>query len=409
VKRRLPLIVLGTLLPGSAMAEPWELAGSSMRDLSMAGAGAAGSVPGSAIPMDPASVAAVDGETISVAWRGTYPSVQIDDLTVMEGPVHALDVAIAFGGPIGEVRGGGGFSMYLPLPNAVESVVHMEADELHAPLLEDAVDFVTFDMAAGMGLGPVEFAVGAAVGIDLKVDTTVRVRALNGEPTDDGGLDLTKQVDVGLDRRLVWTAAPLVGVRLRHQNVGAFVSYRGQSGFRTEGDTDIGFDFEGDAFDDFFIDVDMPISYLSVWTPARVALGVSAPVGRFRPELIAKYQWVSGWRDTQDRKPDPGFVDVPVVGFGLEADVGRGFLARTGYAMHVSPVPEQTGLSRLADADRHVVGLGVGWARGGIPRDNDKTEIALGVQGQHLTPRDVDGSELSGWIWTMTTGVVTRL
>jgi len=375
----------------------------------MAGAGAAGSVPGAALPIDPASVAGVDGETVALAWRGTYPSVQIDDLEVMEGPIHALDLGVAFGGPIGQVRGGGGFSLYLPLPDAVASVVHMEADELHAPMLEDAVDFISFDLATGMGFGPIEVGVGAAIGIDLDADTTITVRSIDGEKTDENTLDITENADVGLDRRLNWTATPLVGLRLNHDLVIAFLSYRGQSGFRTQGDTDLGFDFEGDLFDDLFPEVTLPVDYLSVWTPARVAIGVSAPVGRFRPELIAKYLWVSGWRDTQNRAPDPEFIDVPMVGLGLEADVGSGFKARTGYAYHVSPVPNQTGLSRLADADRHVVGMGLGWARGGIPRDNDKTEIALGVQGQRLAPRDVAGSELSGWIWTMSTGVVTRL
>ncbi len=404
------LILLPTwLAAGVASAEPWELSGGSIRDISMAGAGAAGSAPGDALPIDPASVAGVNGETVAVSWRGTYPSVQAGDVDLMDGPIHALDMTLAFGGPIGDVRGGGGLSLYLPLPEAVKTEVHMDRDHLHAPFLEDAADFVASDIAAGMGFGPVEFAVGVAVGMDLVADTTVRVRSLENEQTDDGALDITESVDAGLDRRMVWTATPLLGVRLRHERVDAFLSYRGHSGFKTAGDTDIEFDFESDVLNEFFPTVDMPVDYVSVWTPARFAVGVSAPVGRFRPEVIAKYFLVSGWRDTQNRKPEKDLQNVPAVGLGVEADVTHGFLARAGYAFHVSPVPDQTGATQLADADRHVVGLGLAWARGGIPRDNDKTEIAFGVQGQQLAARDVAGAEMSGWIWTMTTGVVTRL
>jgi len=391
------------------VAEPWELAGGSIRDLSMAGAGAAGAPPGSALPIDPGAVAGIKGETLALGWRATYPSVLVGDQELVEGPIQALDLTVAFGGPMGDLNAGAGFAMYLPLPEAVASVVHMEASEQHAPLLEDAVDFVSFDVAGGLAFGLVEIAAGAAVGIDLLADTDVKVRSLDGEIQDDDSLDITQSVDVGLKRQLVWVATPLLGIHLRHDRVNAYVSYRGQSGFRTSGDNRLGFDFGSDLLDDLFPDVDLGINYLSVWTPARVAVGVSAPVGRFRPEVMAKYMWVSGWRDTQDRAPHPEFEDVPVVGLGLEADLGHGLMGRTGYALHVSPVPEQEGISRLADADRHVMGLGLGWVRGGIPRDNDKTELRLGVQGQRLAPRDVGTQELSGWIWTASTGVVTQL
>lgn len=409
VTRTLTILAFSTFFSTPANADPWELAGASVRDLSMAGAGAAGTVPGAAIPLDPASVAGVNGETIAVAWRGTYPKMKWGDLEVMEGPIHALDLAVAFGGPLGSVRAGGGFAMYLPLPNAVKSKVHMDADAQTAPMLEDAADFVSFDLASGLGWGPIEIAIGASVGINLVADTTVSVRSLSGDKTEKDGLDLTESVDVDLERRLEWTATPLVGLRLHQQPVDAFVSYRGQSGFETEGDTDIGFDFEGDSFDEFFTDVAMPVAYMSVWTPARVAMGVSVQAGRFRPGLVAKYMWANGWRDTQNRVPDPVFLDVPSVALGLEADLIFGVMARTGYGLQVSPVPNQTGLTRFADTDRHVIGLGLAWARGGIPRENDKTELAIGVQGQRLSPRDIAGSELNGWIWTMSTGLVTRL
>ncbi len=397
------------LLGGIAQAEPWELAGGSIRDISMAGAGTAGAAPGAALPIDPGAVAGVKGETLALGYRHTAPSVLVGDTELVGGPIHALDLTVAFGGPVGRLNIGGGFAMYLPLPDAVATVVHMDANELYAPLLEDAVDFAAFDLAGGVALGELELAAGAAVGIDLVADTMVSVKSLNGELQPDDSVDITESVDVTLDRKLVWAVTPIFGAHLRNERIHAYMSYRGQSAFKTQGDNQIRFDFDSDLIGDLFPDVDLGVNYLSVWTPARVAVGVSAPVGRFRPEVMARYQWVSGWRDTQSRKPVPVFEDVPSVGLGLEADLGRGLLARTGYALHVSPVPSQTGLSRLADTDRHVVGLGLGWARGGIPRATDKTEVQVGMQGQRLAPRDVGGTEVSGWIWTLTSGVEMRL
>ncbi len=393
----------------AAHAEPWELAGGSIRDMSMAGAGTAGAAPGAALPIDPGAVAGLKGETLTLGYRRTAPSVRVGQAELVGDTVHAMDLKVAFGGPVGGLNAGGGFALYLPLPDAVASVVHMDADELYAPMLEDAFDFAAFDLAGGVAFGQLELAAGVAVGIDLLADTVVSVRSLDGEVQDDGSRDITQSVDVTLDRKMVWAAAPLLGLHLRNERIHAYMSYRGQSSFRTSGDNQIRFDFESDLLGDLFPDVDLGVDYLSVWTPARVAIGVSAPVGRFRPELMARYQWVSGWRDTQNRAPSSALEDVPSVGMGLEADLGRGLLARTGYALHVSPVPTQTGFSRLADADRHVVGMGLGWARGGIPRDTDKTELLIGIQGQRLSPRDVGGAEMSGWIWTATTGVESRL
>lgn len=383
--------------------------GANIRDMSMAGAGVAGALPGASIPIDPGAVAGVNGEVIALAYRRTMPSMSVGEQSLIEDPINALDMSIAFGGPVGKIHAGAGFAMYLPLPEAVRSVVHMDADELYAPLIEDAVDFASFDLAGGIKLGKVEIAGGAAVGIDLVADTMVSAKSLDGEPGADGSVDITDNVDVGLSRRLDWAMAPLLGLHLRDGGVHAYISYRGQSSFKTSGDNQIRFDFESDLVGDLFPDVDMGVSYLSVWTPARLAMGVSAPVGRLRPELMTRYQWYSGWKDTQGRKPAKTFANVPSVGLGLEADVGRGVLARTGYTVHLSPVPTQDGVSRLADTDRHVVGLGVGWARGGVPRGNDRTEVRLGVQGQHLSPRDIGGTELTGWIWTASTGVEMRL
>jgi hypothetical protein len=392
-----------------AHAEPWELVGANIRDMSMAGAGVAGSLPGSAIALDPGAVAGVDGEVVSIGYRTTKPDLGVGDTQLVEGAVQAVELAVAFGGPLGGHYAGAGFTMYLPLPEAVRSVVHMDADELYAPLIEDAVDFAAFDLAGGLKLGKLELAGGAAVGIDLVADTTVSVKALEGELQDDDSLDITNSVDVGLARRLNWVIAPLFGIHIRDGGVHTYLSYRGQSSFKTQGDNSIDFDFESDLLADAFPDVDMAVDYLSVWTPARVAFGVSAPVGRLRPELMAKYQWFSGWRDTQNRAPAQAFADVPSIGMGLEADLGRGLMARTGYAVHYSPVPDQNAKTRLADTDRQVVGLGLGWARGGIPRDKDRAELRIGLQGQRLAPRAVGEARLSGWIWTAATGVEARL
>ena len=107
------------VLSAAAHAEPWELVGANIRDMSMAGAGVAGALPGAAIPIDPGAVAGVNGEVVALAYRRTMPSMRVGEQSLIEDPINALDMSMAFGAPLGKIHAGAGFAMYLPLPEAV--------------------------------------------------------------------------------------------------------------------------------------------------------------------------------------------------------------------------------------------------------------------------------------------------
>ncbi len=58
--------------------------------------------------------------------------------------------------------------------------------------------------------------------------------------------------------------------------------------------------------------------------------------------------------------PPPGFRDVFVPRFGLQYMGNRYLTLRAGYYYQASPVPDQTGVTNYADADKHVIAAGAG-------------------------------------------------
>ena len=143
-------------------------------------------------------------------------------------------------------------------------------------------------------------------------------------------------------------------------------------------------------------------------SPARLAGGVSWDFGRVRPELGARYMWSSAWRDSQNQEPETPFVDVLQLAGGVEGDLWKGLVLRAGYARHPSPVPDQVGDSRIADADRNLFAGGLAWSSEGLPREGDASELALSVQYHRLSERPVADSRISGRIWVVSAGVATE-
>ena len=364
-------------------------------------------LPGEALPADPASLASVDGELLSLAWRLAVPNVKSQGESLVDGPINALDMTVAMSQRHGEIRLGAGFAMYLPLPDLIDTQIHVDLYEVQAPLLEDALDFTTFDLAGAIGWGPLELGVGAAVGMDLVANTTARVYDLTGEATDQG-VDVSDGVAVGLERALVWRATPLVSLHFRHPRFDAIASYRGQMGFETQGDNTLALDLNFPGIETE--DIELEVNYLSAWSPARWTVAAAVPMGRVHPEFSLRWLRTSRFVDGQVREPDPPFRDVLIPAIGLEVDLGRGFQARAGYAFHPSPIPLQEGGALLADANRHVAGLGLGCHLGHWPRMGDHSELQLALQGHDLVPRDiaVGGPRIFGEIWAVSLGLATE-
>lgn len=403
------LFTAAVLLASSAQARPWVLTGTSARDLAMAGAGVAGEDAGVAIPVDPAAIASVSGEVAALGLRGSYPSVESTaGDALLDEPIYGLDLAIGAGRSLGDATSiGGGVAMYLPLPEVVATRVHMGQDVPQAPFLEDGLDFAAFDVAVGVGVGPLQLGIGAALGVDLEARTDALLLSLAGEEGEDG-FDVTDSVAVENTRTLRWEVAPLVGLHLDTEPVQAFASYRGPSGFDTRGDTELTVVFP-------LIDPEptpLEISYLSAWSPGRATAGAALTVGSLRPELAVRYVIAGPFRDTQLGEPSPAFRNVvsPALGAELvrpwtlgprEAQVK----ARAGYGFAPTPVPPQRGEARFADADRHIIGLGGALELPELPREGNHTELSLSAQLQALGTRE--GYAATGTLGSLVASVRT--
>ena len=102
-------------------------------------------------------------------------------------------------------------------------------------------------------------------------------------------------------------------------------------------------------------------------------------------------------------RPPPGTISRRARVALQAIDLGR-VEARTGYAWIPTPVPEQTGDSRFADATRHALGLGAGLRLDDAPRGGDHTELSIASQLQLLSPRAQGFAAQGHWL-TVTAGL----
>jgi len=391
------------LIAGTASAQSWDLAGSSMRDVSMAGAGAAGDLPGAALPVDPAAVAGIDGEIGTLSWRGSFPSVQMsngDDLVTDAS--HAVDIGVGIARPIGEKTAvAAGFQWFLPLPHAVQTLVRMDPDEPQGPLLDDAVDFTTVNATVAVKVSKLEVALGVSVGMKIIAETDIRLLSVTGEQTKEG-FDVTESVALDSTRDLHWSGAPLVGAHYRDDDWNAFVSWRGQTGFRTTGDQVLTVVFP-------LIDIEparIPVTYLSAWSPGRLTAGGNVVLGPIEPEIAVRYIVGTSFVDSQERAPRVPFRNVVSPAAGVQFIALEGIAFRTGYALVPTVVPPQVNKTRYADATHHIVGLGTAVTLQDAPRKGDLSEVVVSTQLQ-LLPERTEGFSAKGCWFTTTIGLQT--
>lgn len=396
--------VLALCMTGTAQGQSWDLAGSSMRDVSMAGAGAAGDLPGAAIPVDPASIAGIEGEVATLSWRGSFPSVDSSDgKQLVSEASHGMDMGVGVARPLSERTAVAmGFQWFLPVPHAVETLVAINRDDPQAPLLDDAADFTTINGSIAVKVSQLEVAIGVSIGMKILAETNIRLLSLSGDETKDG-FDVTESVALDSTRDLHWSGAPLIGAHWRGDDWNAFVSWRGQTGFETTGDQTLKVVFP-------FIDiapVRIPVTYLSAWSPGRLTVGGNVVLGPFEPEFALRYIVGSSFTDSQMRQPDKGFRDVLSPAFGVHYVPLEGIALRAGYGLVPTVIPPQLGQTQFADATHHVLGLGTSVTLQGAPRDGDATELAVSTQLQILPERSAGFSARGSWV-TTTIGLQTH-
>ena len=103
------------------------------------------------------------------------------------------------------------------------------------------------------------------------------------------------------------------------------------------------------------------LDFYQMIAPEEVTFGVAAfPTPELDLSVDLSWSRWSEFRTIHGYVPDPAFSDTFSVRAGAEWRAHPFLAVRGGYAFEPSPVPEQTGLDNFVDADRHVIGLGVG-------------------------------------------------
>ena len=335
-------------------ASPLELFGFGARSPAMAGAGVADSEGFASVYLNPAGLAAVTRERLTIGTVVTRFGLSID------GRSASVDngTALVIGGVIPIPLGGSmvdrvvlGLGFHIPN----QALVRVDRPAVGTPtfaLLDNRADAVGIQAAIGVRISD-RLSLGGGVLILGGLRGTIKIR------NDAGGAFLTTS-----DQRVVTHVAPIVGSRYRMSTTTTVgVTIRSPS----RSDYDIVIDTELDA-----IPLGLPelaVAGNAQYDPLMIALGGVMHL-REGVRLLAdlEYRRWSGFpRPTENpvitnpAPPPPKFHDTAVPKLAIEVEHLFGTIvarARAGYAFHWSPAPEMKGPISLLDNHRHVIGVG---------------------------------------------------
>jgi long-chain fatty acid transport protein len=340
------------------------------RATAMAGAQAADARGFVAAHHNPAGIALTDAVEAAVGYGGAVVGLTINGADARVTEPRGTSIGLAFPLKLRRMTVAFGLALYLP-DQFVVRIQLQPASEPHFALLDNNLHHIVVTPAVALRPLPwLSLGIGATILADA---------AGNGVTFDfglvDGGLAGRGALDVALPTR----AAPVAGIWLSPRPWLRFgAAYRGEIDLGLRLDILTHVDIAGAITGDALIS----LRALNLYTPHKVALGAAADLS---PDftLSAELDWI-GWSYFKGAVPDlkvlvnltitPPLVDVlfpqphfndqwvPRIGAELRRRFGAhlDFAARLGYAYERSPVPDQTGLTSLADNDRHVLSLGAG-------------------------------------------------
>ena len=354
--RGIALALVVTLSTSSAAASPLELFGFGGRSPALAGGGVAVASGYESVYLNPAGLAGVDRQRLTLGTAGARFSLEIDDRDAGIDDTTALLIGgalpIALGGALKDrVVLGLGFH----IPNrALVRVDRPITGEPTFAILDNRAEAIGINV----GLG-VELDERWSAGIGVLTLAQLRGRITVSE--DAGGAFITRS-----DQSLVTHFAPIAGVRFAATDslrLGLTARAPSRSDYEIEVDTDV-----------TSIPLSLPelaIAGNAQYDPLMIALGAGWQLG---PDLAVigelEYRRWSGFpRPTENpvvgdtAPPAPGFSDTVVPRLAVESLLYRGAVdltGRAGYAFFLSPAPEMTGEITLLDNHRHAASLGVG-------------------------------------------------
>jgi long-chain fatty acid transport protein len=410
---RRALIVLLTIAPAAARANPADMFGFGARGMAMGGAMTAAADDATANYYNPAMLARLDTIRIELGYQAALPFLTTDGQDNHVDSARGTDIDIAVPGELYGARFTVGAMILLP-DQAVTRLRELSAQQPRWALYDNLPQRLVFGANAALALGD-RVTVGGGISYMAATKGTVNLRGLVGFPQPErSNLDLAIDVDLDTIRY------PEAGIWVRAADwLDLAASYRGgfvltiDLAFRLQGD--IGLPGQPPVVQNGHVflrttsqDLYQPAEY-TVGGLARVSpkLKISADLSYHRWKT---YENPSAHIDPPDIDvgqfqgmvnippfpplPPPGFHDIWVPHLGAEwiarEDDDHRWIARGGYVYEPSPAPEQTGESNFIDNDKHTFSAGLGLTlRHGlgeiIPRPVD---FDLGVGFTELVPRD---------------------
>lgn len=364
------------------------------RSAALAGAVAADAHDFSSAYYNPAGMAEAPGIELTIGYMNNWQNLRINDVDNDVAGVHGLVGGLVAPGEVFGMRIAFGVALHLP----DDGLSYLKARRQGVPRWElyDARQQLLY-LAANLAIAPFDWlSLGGGIGYlsATRGSFQIRGRADVISPFDS---ELQHEVDADLTA----VRYPQAGARVRLEDWGALaVTYRGKS------DLDLNLDARLEGIVDF-AGIEVPLLYeleaatIAAFTPQQVVLGISfqriqglranfdvtwvnwsqyeSPTAKITAKLAADpppgtpVDLPGSPAPTQVVPPDFRDRLVPRVGVeGLALALGAErqihgarrhlfeLLVRGGYAYEASPVPDQTGLTNLIDADRHTVTAGFG-------------------------------------------------
>jgi long-chain fatty acid transport protein len=350
-------------------ADPLDEFGFGSRGTAMAGALTAEARGAAAAHYNPAGTALARHPGVLLGYGLGAMGLELNGADARVLDARGGSFGLALPARVGEITTAFGFALYIP-DQFLARIQLVPASEPHFVLLDNDPHRMVVEPSLSLRIGDV-LALGA--GVSIFTDA-----AGNGVTFDVGVVAGEKVGESALDVELPLRFAPHVGALYTpHERLRVGATYRGELGLDLALDilanVDVANVVTGDAL--------VSVRAANYFTPRRVSVGVALePLAELT--LSAEAQW-------QDYSSHPGAVTdlrvlvnldtaPPLVGGALPAaefedtitarvgaewrlggDRTR-YAIRTGYAYIPTPVSEQTGLTSLADNDRHVMCAGLG-------------------------------------------------
>lgn len=402
----LALAVTATVAAAPAWAwDPQELLGITPRGTGLAGALTAGADDDGAAFYNPAGVATAAGPELGLGWSYGWMGLRLDRQDARVTDPHGAHLGITLPRRIGNFAFGLGVGLYVP-DQYIFRIQLTPQSEPHFGLLDNSPQRLVANVVVGAAWRWIAIGVGAqllanAGGRGITFD----VGLAGGEKVGRAALDY------GLPTR----ATPIAGLMLSPNDRFRFgFVYRGDINLHLAFDVLANVDVAGVVTGDAVI----TLRATNFFTPKKLAFGGQLKL-REDLKLLADVVWFR-WSEMTGGNPDlrvlvhlgvspplvqalfpaDGYRDTVSLRAGAELDrpLGRRqrFKVRAGIAWEPSPVPDQHGLTSVADNDRLVVAVG-----GSLDlRDRSGVlsrpfSLELGLQWHHLLDRTTLKSDVA--------------